>query len=75
MESLEGLVAAYLATTRTTKQQLCNDIGIKSTKTLNSKLRGESEMSLNEAIALSRMLNITIDHVAELCRFAAPAST
>lgn len=64
--SLNGYVSARLAETNTTKQRLADSMGIKTVATLNTKLNGESDLTLNEAIALADFLNISVDNICEL---------
>lgn len=66
IETLEGLVAARLAETRTSKQQLADVIGIRSTNTLNAKLSGASELTLREGQALADFCGIDVQTVCEL---------
>lgn len=64
--TLEGLTSARLAERRKTRKQLCSEMGIRSTVTLNSKIRGKTDLSLNEARVLARFLGITIEDICAL---------
>ena len=59
-------VAAWLATSKTTKQALCELMGVKTTNTLNAKLEGTSEMSVPEALALAKAMGTDVNHIADL---------
>ncbi|MBQ6102161.1 MAG: helix-turn-helix transcriptional regulator [Atopobiaceae bacterium] len=64
--TLEGLVAARLAETKTSKQQLADAIGVKSTATLNAKIAGTSELTLREGQALAEFCDVDVQDVCEL---------
>lgn len=64
--TLEGLVAARLAETKTSKQQLADAIGVRSTVTLNAKLAGASELTLREGRALAEFCGVSVQDVCEL---------
>lgn len=64
--TLEGLVAAYLAETKTRKLDLAAAFGC-SDVTLNRKLRGESDLTVSEARKLAGLIGATLD---EVCRLA-----
>lgn len=66
MDSLEGRVGAYLATTKVTKQELALTVGVKSVVTLNRKVSGESELSFYEAVRLAKVLGMGLDEMLEL---------
>ena len=67
VRSLEGLVGARLAETKTSKQQLAEQIGVSTTATLNAKLSGTSELSLREGQALAEFCEVSVQ---EICRLA-----
>lgn len=69
--SLNGYVSARLTETNTTKQKLADSMGIKTVATLNTKLNGDSELTLVEAITLAKFLNISIEDICEMLYRAA----
>ena len=66
VSTLEGLVAARLAETKTSKQQLANMLGINMTATLNAKITGASELSLREGQALAEFCGVSVQTICEL---------
>lgn len=66
MNTLEGMVGAYMAETRTKKQELADAMGC-SLVTFNRKLSGESELTISEARLLAGALHKTLD---EICAVA-----
>ena len=64
--TLEGLVAANLAEKKTSRAQFAQNVGIKSSRTLKHKIRGESQLNFSEAVALSDLLGITLDDLWNL---------
>jgi len=65
--NLKDAMAVHLANSDDTKQSIAERIGFKSVQTLNSKLDGTSEISLNEAVEFSKILGVGID---EICNMA-----
>lgn len=66
VKSLEGLVGARLAETKTSKQQLAEWIGVNTTATLNAKLSGASELSLREGQALADFCGVSVQEICKL---------
>lgn len=64
--SLSGYVSARLTETNTTKQKLADSMGIKTVATLNTKLCGDSDLTLKESIVLANFLNISIEDICSL---------
>lgn len=63
MNPVLDLLGAYMLKTKTTKRQVADHLGIKSTTTLNHKLEGKSEFSLSEAGKLAQLLGCTLDEL------------
>lgn len=63
MNQILDLLGAYMLRTQTTKRQVADRLGIKSTTTLKNKLEGKSEFSLSEAGKLAQLLGVTIDEL------------
>lgn len=61
--TLEGYVAATCAERGTKKGELATLLGIRSTWTLNRKLRGEQPLYLKESKKLADYLGITVDEL------------
>lgn len=66
--SLEGLVVARIADTHTTRSDFARKTGVKSWRTLKNKLRGSSQLSFAEAVALGEQLGITLDELRDLAK-------
>lgn len=66
IETLDGLVAAHLRETGTTRLELAEVVGVKSGTTLNQKLTGNSELSLSEAVNLASWLGITVQDLCSI---------
>lgn len=66
IKTLEGLVAACLAETKTSKAELAEALGIATTATLNAKLSGASELTLREGIALAEFCDVEVQDICEL---------
>ncbi len=63
MDSIKERVGAHLLREGKTKKELANEMGM-STVTLHSKLNGNTEFSMSEAIRLSKILGCTLSELA-----------
>ena len=61
VDKIVELTGAYMLKEHVTKRQLADYLGFKSTTTLNNKLAGLSEFSLEEAGRLASLLGCTVD--------------
>lgn len=66
MNTLEGMVGAYLAESHTRKQELADAMGC-TLVTFNRKLSGESDLSIRDARKLASAMNRDVD---EICAIA-----
>ena len=62
METLEGLVGAYLATSHTTKKELAERLNC-TPETLNNKLTGRTPLTVKDARNLAAAINQPLDEV------------
>lgn len=62
MESLEGLIGAYLATSHTTKKELAKQLNV-TPETLNNKLTGRTALTINEARMIAEVIGKPLDEV------------
>ena len=65
METLHGLVAAYLATSHRTKKELAETLTC-TPETLNNKLEGRTALTVSEARTIAEFIGVPIDRVCEL---------
>lgn len=62
MDSIKERVGAYLAREKQTKQWMAGELGM-TTVTLNSKLNGDTEFTLSQAIRLSEILGCAVSEL------------
>lgn len=67
-KATQARVAAYCAVTGTTKDELARDLGM-TRQTLHSKLTGETEFKLSEAVQLSKILGCDVDELTKIPTF------
>jgi DNA-binding XRE family transcriptional regulator len=66
INTLEGLVNGRMSEKNVSKQELARIVGVKSTQTLNTKLKGSSELSLREAQRLAEFCGVSVEDICTL---------
>lgn len=66
ISTLEGFVTGRMREQKVSKAELAKIVGVKSTKTLNTKLDGTSELSLREAQSLAAFCGVSIEEICSL---------
>lgn len=66
INTLEGLVNGRMSEKNVSKQELARIVGVKSTQTLNTKLKGSSELSLREAQRLAEFCGVSVEDICAL---------
>ena len=66
VRTLEGFVVGCMTDKKISKAELAQIVGVKTTRTLSTKLNGTSELSLREAQNLAAFCDVSVEDIAAL---------